>query len=419
MDVRAIAPESLDPLEQRAPRLGAALREAAVAVSDAIALVLPPGSTTRAASERLGVGRRLAWHLLAFARARGPLEMASVRPGRRGWTSLLAAFERTEAGGERLERLRGAIDRLQAAIDEATREFDLDAFIAGAAARSAEGSPTPPSLIRRVHHASRQLAIFSCRAKVLTLLVTRNRLDPECADVSGLQLFDTVERRVPGPILPLAICEVDDDRVRASLPEGADLSTVLGREGPMPPVLVEASSPGVCGVELQPCTMPSGTAVGFGSRDPRRRGPLRIAVGEWSPMAGPIFGEAGSDDECSHAMVVNGWVEFAVFDVLWHREVSHGGEPIASIHCSGVEEAASWKETPLVEVISTFGRSDDLRLPDPVRSAGPAYRAMLRKGFDFLGEPYEAFEHWRYFVECPPMRSMLLFRRPLAERSTA
>jgi hypothetical protein len=417
MTGRVIPPESPDPLEQRAPRVGTALREVAAATAAALELALTPGITARGASERLGVGRRLAWHALTLARASEPFEMARARPGRRGWQTLLAALERTDARGERLDRLRQAVDRLHAAIDEAAPELDLDAFIAGAATRQGDGATTPPALLRRVHHASRPSAIFSCRAKFLTLLVTRNRLDPDHADVTALQLFDTIERRSPGPVLPLASCEVSDDRIRASLSRDADLSTVLGREGPLPPVLVEASSPGVCGAELQPCETPCGTAVGFGRRDPRRRGPLRVAIGEWSPMAGPVFAE--NDGECTHAMVINGWAEFAVFDLLWHREVPHGGEPIATAHCSGGEEEPTWKATPLVEAITSFGRCADPRLPDPLRSAGAAYRTMLQKGFDFLGEPSEAFEHWRYFVECPPMRSMLLFRRPLAERSGA
>jgi hypothetical protein len=417
---KTIAPESSDPLEQRLPRLGAALREAAAATAAAIEAALPAGATARSASGHLGIGRRLAWHALAFAKAETPLAMARVRPGRRGWNALLAAFERAGAGPERLERLGQAIDRLQEAIDAASAAFDLEAVIAGAAAPRRPAGPSPGPLLRRAHHANRPSAIFTCRAKVLAVLVTRNRIDPERADVTALQLFDTIERRQPGPILPLAACEAGDDRLRASLPAGADLSKVLGRRGPLPPVLVGASSPGVCGAELHACEIASGTAVGFGSRDPRRRGPLRVATGEWLPMAGPIFAEQppGSDDgaESNQAMVVNGWLEHAVLDLLWHREVRHGGDPIASIHSPSGDSVETWKESPLIESISAFDRCSGLQLPDALRSANAAYRAMLEEGLGFLGETYGAFEHWRYAVECPPMRSMLLVRRPLAMR---
>ena len=135
MTGRVIPPESPDPLEQRAPRVGTALREVAAATAAALELALTPGITARGASERLGVGRRLAWHALTLARASEPFEMARARPGRRGWQTLLAALERTDARGERLDRLRQAVDRLHAAIDEAAPELDLDAFIAGAATR--------------------------------------------------------------------------------------------------------------------------------------------------------------------------------------------------------------------------------------------------------------------------------------------
>ena len=71
--------------------------------------------------------------------------------------------------------------------------------------------------------------------------------------------------------------------------------------------------------------------------------------------------------------------------------------------------AAAVAQTLLAE--RTTEGTDPFSKTDGWRSHGVCAR---RFAFDYLGEPYEAFEHWRYFVECPPLRSTLLVRRPLA-----
>ncbi|MGA1394143.1 MAG: hypothetical protein ACO38W_13410 [Phycisphaerales bacterium] len=65
--------------------------------------------------------------------------------------------------------------------------------------------------------------------------------------------------------------------------------------------------------------------------------------------------------------------------------------------------------------MGSFGLAEALDLPEPLRSANADDRTLVSEALRFLGEPYEAFEHWRYAVECPPMRSMLLVRRPMAK----
>jgi hypothetical protein len=65
--------------------------------------------------------------------------------------------------------------------------------------------------------------------------------------------------------------------------------------------------------------------------------------------------------------------------------------------------------------MGSFGLAEALDLPEPLRRANAGYRTLVSEALRFLGEPYEAFEHWRYAVECPPMRSMLLVRRPMAK----
>lgn len=358
------------------------------------------------------------------------MEMARVRPAAAAWGAIVEALRRAGLDAGTAERLQRAIDRLHTEIREVSPELDLDAFVAAGVGRGDQTDSAVKARVRRAHHATRGTSTFASRAKFLIHLVTRSRSDPEQADVTILQLMDSLERQEPGPIVRVVTCQASSAQLTAALPAGADLSKVLGREGPLPPLFGEISSPGLVGAELHATSVDDRPGFGFGERDPRRTGPLRIACGEWIPSLGPIHApagaksgpgaEAGVPSEVHLAMPIYAWMEFAVCEVLWHREVPHGGRPIASTHSSlmgqPLERAGS---APTINVIDSFRRCRSATLPEELRSATPTYRGLLQKAFDFLGEPYEAFEHWRYVVECPPMRSMVLVRRPLAERPTA
>ena len=68
-------------------------------------------------------------------------------------------------------------------------------------------------------------------------------------------------------------------------------------------------------------------------------------------------------------------------------------------------------------MIERLDRCDDLALPPSLRTARAAHRRMIEEGLEFLGESYENFEHWRYVVECPSLRSQLMMRWPMESRS--
>ena len=352
------------------------------------------------------------------------MEMARVRPAANAWVAIVEALRRVGLGTDRLERLQRSIDRLHTEIGEVSQDLDLDAFVAAGVVRESESASK--ARLRRAHHATRGTSTFASRAKFLIHLVTRSRRNPEQADVTVLQLMDSLERQIPGPVVRVVACEASSAQLTAALPAGADLSKVLGREGPLPPLFAELSSPGLIGSELHATSSDGRPAFGFGERDPRRTGPLRIACGEWIPSLGPIHvprearseSEAAVPSQVQLVMPIYAWMEFAVCEVLWHRDVPHGGPPVASTHVGRVGESLDMLgSSPAIDVLGSFERCPSTTLPEVLRSATPTYRGLLQKAFDFLGEPYEAFEHWRYLVECPPMRSTLLVRRPLAERS--
>ncbi|MBM4105364.1 MAG: hypothetical protein FJ257_03540 [Phycisphaerae bacterium] len=415
-----------DPIEQASPRLAAALREVAGATAAIVAATLPPGSSSRTAAERLGVSKFTSWLLLALVRATSPGEMAKARPGTRGWASLLRGFDAVGAPPALLAALRESVARLQAAIEAEREEFDLDALIAGRLPRA--GTTTNRGrLLRRAHFESRKTAAAAVHAKVGIDLVTPNRRDASRVDVTRLQLFDGLERLVPGGLRQLAAVHSTDEHLRAWMPEGADLREALGRQGPLPPLLEELSSPGMVGVELHASKSGAdgsgdagGAGVWFSQRHPARRGRITLAFGEWIPALGAVYAEAGERDEACLRMGVSGWAEYAVLDVLWHRDLPAGGSFSAKcVPPSNAPIQGSWASVSELEVTARVESDARPELPAPLRSASVAYRRLLRRGLEHLGETYEAFEHWRYFVECPPLRSGLILWRPMAQRGSA
>lgn len=409
-----------DPIEQASPRLAAALREVAAATASIVEATLPPGSSTRSAAERLGVSKKTSWLLLSLARATAPTDMAKARPGVRGWANLLRAFDAIGAPSGRLALLRESVARLQAAIEAEREEFDLDALVAGRLPRA--GAPTNRGrLLRRAHFESRKAATAAVGAKVGIDLVTPNRRDPSRIDVTRLQLFDGFERLVPGELMQLGGVATSDKHLRAWMPEDADLREAFGRQGPLPPLLEELSSPGMVGVELHASKRGAGDAgeagVWFSQRHPARRGRITLAFGEWMPAIGEVYAEEGERDEAWMGMGVWGWAEHAVLDVLWHRDLPAGGPFSAKcVPPSSAPGHGSWANATELEVTGRFESDARPELPAALRSANVAYRRLLRRGLEHLGEAYEAFEHWRYVVECPPLRSALLLWRPMARR---
>ena len=409
--------KSNDLIGTASPSLAARLGEAATAARRAMEATLPPGVSVRSASERLGLGRDAAWRFLSFARAASPMAMAKSRPGRRAWRTILEALGRTGCEPALVESLRAALDRL---ADAAARPLQGSSNLAEFLARQAPKSDADRSMLhrrlRRAHLANRATSVAVIRLKLMLYLVVPAARSPGRADTVVLQLLDGVQRLVPGDMLPLAQVETPDERLRSNLPEGTDLSTVLGRQGPVPPLLEDVSSPGVVGDEVRPMRRSGTPAAGFTSQNPNRVGPLRLAFGEWVPDAGPTCRAA--DDPAGEVVfltAVRGWSEFALFEVLWHRDIPAGGAFEASSHAANLHiSAAEVKHEPRLEVLSTFERCESPTLPPPLGSTNPTYRALLRRGLDAVGARYEDFEHWRYFVECPPMRSYLLVRRPLA-----
>lgn len=412
------SPET-DPLEQDAPRLVAALREASSIAAEAIDAVLEPGSTARAAGERLGVDKKLAWKLLRFARAAGPTAILQARPGRRGWEILLPALAQAGFAEARLAALRSSIAELHAALDDPMLGIDLASYEASRPRRSAGVASDAERRIRSAHLATRPGSVLTGRAKVLTYLVGRNRSDPDQVDLTVFELFDQIERQIPGEMLPVANCEMPEEELRRRLPAGMDLKSVPGRGGPLPPLVESASSPGLVGHELHAMDLHGMPTVGFTQRDPNRSGPLRMAFADHLPACGAIFSDGDRDGaEIVLGLPVQGWIEHAVLEVLWLRDVPSGGPPRASSHfpASGIP-VHDLKSCPRVEVIERLDRCDDLALPSSLRTARAAHRRMIEEGLEFLGESYENFEHWRYVVECPSLRSQLMMRWPMAPRS--
>lgn len=408
---RAFAPGTL---HRRAPAAASALVALHAIVKRVLDARLPVAVTVRVAEERLEVGRRLAWTLLSFRRAVSPDAMLGSLPGQRGWNTWLDQLGKSHDATADAAAIRESLARL----DEALSEGGLD--------RGSIAKPRPGDARRRrlewerhardSHAAQRRLWPVAGRSKILAWAVSAHRGEPDMADAVSVLLYDEIERTIPGETLFIAEPVWSDAELARHLSAGADPSTLFGRRGPLPPLLVEHSSPDVVGRELHPIENPlGGMAVGFSERDPARRGPLCLAFGQHLPRIGPLAG--GEGDVVTWSLDITAPVEFAVLDLLWPRDLPSGG-PWEARLVTGGTEAGSPPEGLIHRVSpqAPFEAGDvpTLDLPGPLMSVLPQYRAALEAAVGELGRRLEDFEIWRVQARYPLARTAFVAQRPLA-----
>jgi hypothetical protein len=264
----------------------------------------------------------------------------------------------------------------------------------------------------------RRLWPVAGRSKILAWAVSPHRGEPGMADAVSVLLYDEIERTIPGERLFIAEPVWIDAAIARHLPAGADPSTLIGRRGPLPPLLEEHSSPDVVGREVHPIRNPlGGMVVGFSERDPARRGPLCLAFGQHLPRIGPLAG--GEGDVVTWSLDITAPVEFAVLDLLWPRDLPSGG-PWEARLVTGGTEAGSPPEGLIHRVGPQApyeaGEVPALDLPGPLMSVLPQYRAALEAAVGELGRRLEDFEIWRVQARYPLARTAFVAQRPLARQ---
>ena len=403
-------------LHRRSPESQSAILALHATVSRVLDARLPVGATVRIAEQRLSIGRRLAWTLLSFRRAKSPDAMLEFLPGQRGWNTWLGQLGESKVAAADVVAIREAIGRLERAIDDdgLDRRSIVNRWPRDARRRRLEWERHA----RDSYATQRRLWPVAGRSKILAWAVSPHRGEPGMADAVSVLLYDEIERTIPGERLFIAEPVWSDAEIARHLPAGADPSTLFGRRGPLPPLLVEHSSPDVVGRELHPIRNPlGGMAVSFSERDPARRGPLCLAFGQHLPRIGPLAG--GEGDVVTWSLDITAPVEFAVLDLLWPRDLPSGG-PWEARLVTGGTEAGSPPEGLIHRVGPQApyeaGEVPALDLPGPLMPVLPQYRGALEAAVGELGRRLEDFEIWRVQARYPLARTAFVAQRPLARQ---
>jgi len=399
-----------------APAAISALGDLHEAASTLVATVIDAESTVRDAASRLGISQRLAWTLLNFTRASTIPRMVRFLPGRRGWATLLDRFE--ALGGETapLVRTRETL----AAFDRIRRASDIDLASLGQPAAKPLHAATEASR-REEFLRHRSGWPIQAQTKVMAFLVAPDVEEPALGSMASVMMLFGLDRSTPGPPLEVARTMMPAPVLRQRLSPGRAIETVFGFGGSLPPLLEACSTPGVASQELEHLEDDRGyLRVGFTALDPKRRAPLRLAFGQFAPRLGPLHG--GPDDEVVFALETPGPVEWAVLDLLWHREVPAGGPWTARLSTfaapAGVNNMASAKTFPhLIDEIDST-RIETLALPGIAQSETPHYRKALRSAAEALGRTLEEFEIHRSVLRYSLPRTSIVASRPLAPPST-
>lgn len=393
------------------PEVVVALRTLQDAIGGLLASHVPSGATVRDVRDRLAIGHRLAWTILSFRRASTVTELVRSLPGRRGWDSILKAFEELEDRQEHLARTRDALAAFRRVCDEG--EIDLAALVEPAAARD---TPESERYRREEYLKHRSIWPVHSRAKIVAKIVAPDPADPNMGCLATLMMLVGAERTAPGPMLEVARTLIPEDALRQRLPPGTDLAGVFGHGGPMPPLLEAFSSPGVIGRELHRMEETGGfKRVGYANADPQRTSPLMLTFGQLLPRMGPLFG--GHEDRVVVAAEAPGPVEWCLLDVLWPRDLPAGGpwQTRLSTFQSHAGENVDMALTfpTLVDQLDTT-RLDSITLPSAIKEAAPDYRRALKASAAAVGRSLDEFEIHRAALRYTLPRTSIVASRPLA-----
>lgn len=189
-------------LSRRSPATADALVRLHAAAGVLLDRRLASGASVREISRVLGIGSHLAWKLVAFRRAANIDAMAESLPGRRGWRTILDAFEGDDATASALDAARTALAEFDRLVEDGNADF---ATRASSSARSGSGDSRPIDKVRAEEYLRhrRSWPIYG-RAKITAWLIAPDPHRPDLGAITSFMIFDGLERNTPGPPLEIA-----------------------------------------------------------------------------------------------------------------------------------------------------------------------------------------------------------------------
>lgn len=365
-------------------------------------------------SNELGLDPKLAWTLGRCVEAADPFVAAQFIPGPTGMRKFLQLATRRRVD----ERLISAADRAFRAFERVVRSHagtrkEFNTLATGVSTTVRQSSEIDHR--RRAFEGSRYIWGVQARTIFRTNVVAPS-LNPERWDLVTLRgivdfqrLRPNVAWRISRPV------SVDKQRTfhHEVLREPLDRNIAIDDPG-LPLVLDACSQPipkfrAVRGAD-------GGEEFEFVSSSVGRHSQITCVTGELLREVEPRYGDDVYDDMC-FSFPVRTPDGTLVFDILIHRSLFPGDEPVKSELFSdlfGGGPGFYYEESdrlPLHEAIEQFEQGDAIATPDI-----PGYGNMLKLAIDRSGCNADEFDVFRLRMEFPPLSTTLMIRRTLPRR---
>ena len=391
--------------------------DAAVRFADALRAamqpVCQPEQGVRALGRRLSIDKNVASAALRILRAPDASTVLAALPGVRATHALLRAIGAAGAPAAVVD----AAERAHAALRQVLESRGYDPRAIRALSAGAQDSKRVRAELRRAHRAAfeagRVIWGYHLRARIGAALIAPNP-DGEHCDLAAMTLLHDIDRLGPGPAQRVYAPMV---RWTAGTPAVAG-AVALGSHPRLPTLIERLSSARLLPAEVDAGVGPDEGCAMFKARHSARNGPLDLAFGEIVPGIGTRY--RGDDDTSAEvALPVAMPMALGIIDVLLHRDLPRGGDPVAAHFAARVRpgEAAAWAgatRLPLHDECHEVGPGE---LPHALRGAAPAYRDLLELGARSLGKGLRLrdFACFRLAMAHPPMPTSLVLRWRLAD----
>jgi hypothetical protein len=391
-------------VSEAAMRLAHALR---TAMHD----VLPGQEGVRALGRSLRIDKNIASNAMRIVRAPDAATVLAALPGARAMATLIGAIEQAGATQAHI----AALARAHAALRETLGTRGYDPRAVRALSAGAQDPKRVRDELRKAHRqsfeAARVIWGMHVRARIGAQLIAPSDDGTSC-DLAALMLVHDIDRLGPGPMrivyAPLIRYGDSSPAARGGLP--------LGDDPRIPALIRTLSSAGITDDEIGAGEGPLAQHAAFKARRADRSGPLGLCFGEVIRRIGSAY-RTTPDSSGEAALPIGCATGVGQLDLLFHRSLVRGGDPVAAHYASHVRIGAApdWSgalRLPMHESVEEVAAGD---LPHALRAVAPAYRALLERGAGALGHRLQDFVCFRLSMPYPPAPSTLLLRWLLAD----
>jgi hypothetical protein len=376
---------------------------------DVVSTVSPRSLGARELARRLAVNKMMGWRLFLLAYESDLMKVLRNLPGRTSWSRVLGGLQAGGAGEITCRRLEVAIEDFERFVAEAGLPRQSLVSLVGNPVKELGVANEALRLRRLAFESERITDGRSLRARIGAYLLTRSPSRPDHAAIAAATILD-------GPMI------APDQSPRAFYVTVNSLAktTSVDQDEPGSAFVKDLSTPGITRDELQAAPHRGRTRFVLAPASALRLSPLHLAFLERSEFTGPLHrtrgGDASKEETADMCMPLDVPTERVVFDLLLHRDLPIGGEPISTVLLDrppqdhGPVKSTRTARTPFKR--ATLPSPD---LPEDWNLPNRDYLALLDRAAGLLSTRLSDFTIRRLTMTYPPIRGMALHRWPLAE----